>query len=134
DGILLNLATDMKKDPLNIPELLMLTRIVITQGIEETTQRNVDVEELLATELRDLLSFNIDNQWYERCRGCQKKDREYTLEREELYELRKFQIEKRERTQSSEPEETTTTKKKNQVKKKSTGPRLRRRNNKESKL
>ncbi|CAG8810543.1 24879_t:CDS:2, partial [Dentiscutata erythropus] len=56
-----------------------------------------------ATKLFDLLPFNINNNWYERCKGCQKKGKEHTPEREELYELRRSQVEKRERAQSSEP-------------------------------
>ncbi|CAG8821094.1 10936_t:CDS:2, partial [Dentiscutata erythropus] len=72
----------VEKNQLSILEQTMLTSIVITQDIKETTQKNVV---------------------YERCRGCQKKGKDHTPEREELYELRRSQVEKRERAQSSKP-------------------------------
>jgi hypothetical protein len=58
-----------------------------------------------ATRLTDLLPYCINNEWYERCQGCSRKGKGNITEREELYELRKSQIEKRERSQSFEPEQ-----------------------------
>src|SRR6185436_10630289 len=60
-----------------------------------------------ATRLVDLQPFCINNEWYERCEGCKRKRRENITEREELYKLRRSQIEKRERSQSFEQPESS---------------------------
>ncbi|CAG8823312.1 4457_t:CDS:2, partial [Dentiscutata erythropus] len=105
DGILLNPVTDVEKVQLYTPEQLILINIVTIQEEGDPDWR-MDIHCYFckrATKLKDLLPFNINNNKYERCRGCQKKGKEHTPEREKLHELRKSQIKKRERTQSSKP-------------------------------
>ncbi|RHZ85889.1 hypothetical protein Glove_59g45 [Diversispora epigaea] len=55
-----------------------------------------------ATRLVDLKPLKLGETWYERCYGCENKHQIEVPEREELYEYRGTQLEKRERSYSYE--------------------------------